>query len=168
MTDVTDWDLYEKMIQDMMRDAINELGERVEEVVKQYIQQDVYDFGDSYRTFYEPTGEFKESIKSVPLVSKPDSPEVLIGSHGGSMSYQPEKYTHGSIWSKNGTEYEEDVRNYLAEILAFNHSGDLFGNNVWFHGRDSYYYNALEHLKAGGWLNKEFKKILRSKGLVVK
>ena len=169
MSDVTDWDIYEKMIQDLVRDALNELGEKVEEVIKQYIQQDVYDFGDDKRKSYKPTGEFKESIKSVPLVSKPNNPEVLIGSHGGSMkTYEPENYIHGSIWGRNGTEYEEDVRNYLAEILAFNTSGDLFGTNRWWHNRDSYWYNALEHLKSGGWLNKEFKKILKSKGLDVK
>lgn len=170
MSDATNWKQYELMIQGIIRDALNELGEKVEEVVKGYIQRDVYDDGKAYRTTYEPTNQFKESFKKSDITKNPNNPEVLIKSDGkkSMTTYEPENFIHGSIYTKGGTEIEEDVRSYLAEILAFNHSGDLFGSGMWFHNRDSYYYGALDYLKSGGWLNKEFKKILRSKGLVVK
>ena len=167
MSDATNWNVFEKMIQESVRSALIELGELVNEKVKKNIERTVYDYGDRNREVYEPTGEFGKSFKSSDITLSPNNPEVLIKSDPSELhTYQPEKYVHGSIYA--GGTIEEDVREYLAEILAFNTSGDLFGQSEWWHDRDSYFYDTLEELKSGGWLGNTFKKLLRKRGLSVK
>ena len=156
MSDATKWSDFEKMIQMLVRDALNELGELVNDMVKKQIDEDVY---VNTPEVYDRTYEFRESYESVDVTKDGNNPEVFIRSDKGKMNYNKDLFQHGS---------DRDISEFLPEILAFNLSGDLFGSNQWWHNRDSYWNNVLDKLKAGGWLNKEFKRLLRKRGLSVK
>lgn len=169
MSDVTNWDLYEKMIQGLVRDALNELGELVNEKVRAQIDEDVYvgrnnqDYGYLRNNNHMPSYEFRESYESKDVTTNPNNPQVLIQSDPNKMSLDIHNFKHGSPYGD-----PRDIRAFLPEILAFNLSGDLFGEDMWWHNRESYFYNVLDKLKGGGWLNKTFKQLLRKRGLSVK
>lgn len=169
MSDVTNWANYEKMIQGLVRDALNELGELINEKVKAQIDEDVYikrnnqEYGYLRSNNNMPSYEFRESYESNDTTKSPNNPEVLIKSNPDKMTIDTKNFKHSSDYGR-----PKDIRHFLPEILAFNLSGDLFGENEWWHNRESFYYNALDKLKAGGWLNKTFKKLLRKRGLSVK
>ena len=159
MSDATKWSDFEKMIQEMVRSALNELGELVNDMVKKQIDEDVY---VNTPEVYNRTYEFRESFESVDVTKDVNNPEIFVRSNKNKMESRPEVFQHGSYYWRKGS----DVTDYLPEILAFNLSGDFFGGG-WWRNRDSYFYNVLDKLKAGGWLNKTFKQLLRKRGLKV-
>jgi hypothetical protein len=111
---------------------------------------------------YDRTYEFIDSWDTVD-VSKGRNAEVLIRSDKNFMHSEPNSFQHGSYYWRKGS----DIREILPEILAFNLSGDLFGDG-WWRRRTSYFDATLKELQASGWLSKTFKQLLRKRGLTVK
>ena len=167
MSDATLWKDYDEWIQCIIKDALIELGEIINDMVKKQIEEDVYDYGDARATMYTPSWDFYESYQSIDITKNPQTPEVLITSIGDEMELDAIRFRHGSEYKVNGTTVSTDVREYLSEILAFNLSGDLFGSNMWFHNRPSYFYNVLEKLESGGFVSKKFRALLKKRGLTI-
>jgi hypothetical protein len=160
MGNTTVWAQWDELVLNIIRESLVELGTMIEYKVKSNIDEHVY---VGQNEAYEPTYEFRESWDSVD-VSKGRDAEVLIRSSKNDMRNIPEKFQHGSYYWRNGS----DIREILPELLAFNLSGDFFGESQWWHNRTSYFDATLKELQASGWLSKTFKQLLRKRGLSVK
>jgi hypothetical protein len=160
MGDTTVWAQWDELILDIIRESLVELGTMIEHKVRDNIDNHVY-VGEP--EVYDRTYEFIDSWDTFDI-SKGRDAKVLIRSDKGMMENRPEIFQHGSNYWSKGT----DVRKYLPEILAFNLSGDFFGENQWYHNRVDYFEATLKELQASGWLNKTFKQLLRKRGLSVK
>ena len=55
MGDATVWKEYDDLIEGVVHDALIELGEIINEMVKDQIEEDVYDYGDTKATMYTPS-----------------------------------------------------------------------------------------------------------------
>jgi len=159
MGNTTVWAQWDELILSMIRESLVELGEMIEHKVRDNIDNHVY-VGEP--EVYDRTYEFIDSWDSVD-VSKGRNAEVLIRSDKNFMHSEPNSFTHGSYYWRKGS----DIREILPEILAFNLSGDLFGDG-WWRRRTSYFDATLKELQANGWLSKTFKQLLRKRGLTVK
>ena len=153
MSNATDWGQWEVLINTIIKEALIELGELIKEKVVGNIDEHVY---VGQNTIYEPTYEFRESWGSND-VSSGKNAEVLIKSDPSKMKWIKDLAQHGS---------SEDISEFLPEILAYNLSGDAMGEGWWQH-RTSYMDETLKGLKANGWLSKNFKSLLRKRGLTV-
>lgn len=164
MAEITQWSQLDNVLELILRDALNELGEMINDKMKAQIDYDVY---VGQNKVYEPTYEFRESYESKDVTKDKRNPEVLIKSNPDKMSLDSDNFVHGSNYSRRG----DDVRGVLDDILANNLSGNItkkwFGDGFWRH-RDSYFDNTLKALEVNGWLSKTFKQLLRKRGLVVK
>lgn len=158
---VDTWAGLETMINLVLIDALNEVGEYVAGKMKFYIDKDIYSYDP---TTYDRTGEFLESVVSDPAkIVRPGEIRVNVHHDVSKMSTDAENFTHGSMyWSPN------DIRSYLPEILAFNKSGDIFGENKSWHNRSNYWEDTLKALTATGELRQVLRTALRKRGLTVK
>ena len=161
MSDVTDWKVFEDFIKQSIYESLEELGELIKDKMVANIDEHVY---VGQNEIYKPTYEFRESWESH-VVQNGDNCEVEVKSNPDKMKADPDNFVHGSNYnSKYGN---KDISEYLPEILAFNLSGNIFGENKWWHNRSDYFAATMDDLKANGWLNKTFKRLLRKRGLTV-
>jgi hypothetical protein len=154
------WSGLDFMLTLILKEALVEVGEKVNNRMRYYIEQDVY---VGHNEVYKNTYQFLNAVTtSLPTIIR-DSVSVKVYIDPNKMQSDPENYTHGSPkWSPN------DIREYLPEILAFNTSGNLFGANQWWHNRDNYFYDTLNSLAKGGELRVWFMAALRARGIMCK
>ena len=139
--------------------ALKATGEKTKELVKEQIQQEVYNIPEGE---YERTGQLKDSMTSFPLESKGNVAEVKIAHDIESMTYNTEKFQHGSnYWNPN------DYREYVAETVHDGTSGNQFGVNKHWHEPKPYMDNAQKEMEDGKY--KQFMiESLRKQGINAK
>ena len=121
--------------------ALKATGEKTKELVKEQIQQEVYSIPEGE---YERTGQLKDSMTNFPLESKGNVAEVKIAHDIDSMTYDTEKFQHGSnYWEPN------DYRKYVAQTVHDGTSGSLFGVNKHWHEPKPYMDNAKKEMEDG-------------------
>jgi len=159
---VTTWGGLELVLNAILLDALNEVGEYVVGKMKFYIDKDIY--GHMTPQDYTRTGDFLDSVVQDPAkIVRPGEVRVTVRHDVNSMSLDEENYTHGSnYWNPT------DIRKYLPEILAFNGSGNLFGESQKWHSRSNYWTDTLDALTATGELRQVLRTALRKRGLTVK
>ena len=162
MAQITNWGMLEVVLQQILVDVLNEVGELVENRMRYYIDEDVY---LGHNRFYadgtgQPTYEFRKSVtRDTAKVVRNGEVRVKVYHDTKVMKSDPENFIHGSkYWSPN------DISTYLPEILAFNKNGRLFGANEI--ERDNYWYDTLDSLQKGGELRKWLMTALRKRGIV--
>lgn len=130
----------------VLAECMNEVGEKVETLMKQHVQTDVYDEGTRRgRNYYydgknEPTGQLQESVihSKAEISGKAVSTEVY--NDPDLMQNDPSTYLHGSnYWSTS------DVRDMLPYLINEGKTGGLFGP-VWENLKRPYISNTFEEL----------------------
>jgi len=148
-----------------MQQCITELIEKIEDVVKEHVETDVYDVGTSvgrenyYDDSGEPTGQLRDSIK-VEVIQEGMDVFFDIKNDPSIMDFDPDTFLHGSDYYSPA-----DVRSFLGNILNDGTSGGLFGGR-WQGLKRPYLTNADEELKRK--IPQWWKEALRKRGLDVK
>lgn len=165
---VSSWGQLENYLLQIIADCMNDVGEKVNKLLKEHVQTDVYDVGTQLnRNYYhdedvEPTGQLRDSIVN----SKPsvDGKKVQTEIYHDSnlMEYDAETYLHGSnYWSPN------DVRDMLPYLINEGKTGGLFGS-VWEKLKRPYMSNTYDELVSKDLVRKWMIEALKKRGLQVK
>lgn len=127
----------------MIRNAVEYMMQQIYDYNEKLINEEIY--ADYTPTVYQRTGQFAKAWKY--------EPTTKYGISGNSVDYQftydPSAMTYNSALGQHGTpdrnlvtgadlsaakEAWGDVRDYLADILYYGNTGDLFGDSsVWRH-----------------------------------
>jgi len=132
----------------VLSECMNEVGEKVETLMKQHVDIDVYKKGEDLgRNYYynhskppTPTGQLRDSIihSKAEISGKVVSTEVYNDPE--LMQNDPSTYLHGSNhWSTS------DVRDMLPYLINEGKTGGLFGP-VWENLKRPYISNTFEEL----------------------
>jgi hypothetical protein len=149
-----------------IKKALDEVGEKVNELLREHIDEDVYRAG--YQTNYyaygttQPTFDLRESVTTSNVKVSGNQAEVFIYHDKNKMRLDPDNFVHGSNYWRN-----RDIRDILPEIIEYGLSGDLFGKGWWQDPRP-YVQNTIDELKSQGKLKQWFKEALEKQGLKVK
>lgn len=125
---ITNESQFTQMYQEAVKNAVDYVVEKTLDKYGQFIERYVY---KGYKPVkYERTYEFKDSLTTEEV------PEKLGGAgriyqDTNKMTYNPEKYQHGSYISG-------DTRAELAKILYEGLTGTLFGDGAWRIARDAW------------------------------
>ena len=155
----------EKYLLQIIADVMNEVGQKVEEKLKEHVQKDVYDVGtdmgrsDYYNGTGEPTGQLKESV----VHSKPErrnnevSTEIYHDSNR--MNYDASTFLHGSNhFTPN------DVRDMLPYFINEGKTGGLFGA-AWENLKRPYLTNTFDEIVSKDLVKVWFVQGLKKRGL---
>jgi len=166
MSDIENWSDLDSLLRQAIGEAVVELGERVKNIMIEKIEEHVYNtyVPVAYERDRDGRG-FKDSITALEVDIGKHNPMVFVYSRGDKMSLDQDNFKHGSRYvGRDGGEEETDVRDNLADIIAFNLSGNLFGYGHW-RERENYFTDTLFELEHNGWLDRTFASILKSKGI---
>jgi hypothetical protein len=152
--EIEDKNALELILNGIIIDALNEVGDLVKKQMKINIQNDIYLANKP--DVYERTYQFIKSItKSVVIQSSSNMAETEVFSDPDKITFNADKLQHGST---------ESIAEYLPEILALNKSGLKFGDG-WWRYRDNYFEDTMIDLHKNGTLRKWFVDALRKRGI---
>lgn len=158
--EIDTWGVLEIYIENAVREALKEVGEKVNHRMREFIDRDVYDVNpnnyDGSKDTYETTYQLRESVTTSEVGHNPEGYEVEVYHDTEKIVYNGDLFQHGS---------SKDISEWIPEIIAFNKSGNLFGSNQWWHKRNSYFYDTLDNLKNSGELTIWFTTALSKYGL---
>ncbi len=158
----------------ILADCLNEVSKKVEDLLKEHVQEDVYDVGSRIpngdkqgRQYYyngtkKPTGQLKESVTSTEVQIVGNEVTTKIHHDPNAMEYDAPTYLHGSSFYDPG-----DVREMLPYLINEGKTGDLFGE-VWHKLRRPYMTNTYNELISQDLVRKWMIIALKSRGLNVK
>lgn len=152
-----------KLLIPIIRDALAEVGIKVNQLMKENVDKYVYRAG-SQTNYYangtmQPTFELRDSIKTDKAIVKGNEAEVRVYHDSDFMSVEPDEFIHGSNYWKT-----YDIRDILPEIVNYGLSGDFFGSGWWQKPRP-YYDMTVEELVAQGKLKLWFIQALKKRGI---
>ena len=148
---------YEKHINKLLKDSMEEVGAEVEKVLRDRIEKDVYSVYDPKE--YERTRELKNSVMHTQAKDVGGNVVVEVG-HDTDMIRAYEPNQHMSI---DG----QDVSEYLPRWINDGTIGNAYGLGKWTDARP-YMDNTKEQIKNDNILENELKKSLRKRGVNVK
>lgn len=161
---------YESLEQHLLKiiaDSMNDVAKRVEDLLKQHVQTDVYNVGTSMgRKYYyndtkQPTGQLKESVISTKPETKKNEVSSKIHHDSDKMEFKPDSYLHGSNFYK-----PKDVRDWLPYLINEGKTGDLFGS-MWANLRRPYITNTYDELVSKDLIRKWMIEALKKRGLKI-
>lgn len=143
------------ILHDISKKVVQNVSQMIVQEVKRQIDENVYIHG---RNFYargskRPTYEFRESWKNE-IEDSGSSITGIISQNYQMMNLDSENFIHGSLFYK-----DEDIREYLSEIINEGKSGPLFGNGFWRQPRP-FWDEAMKIFEDGTidkWIREEFK-----------
>jgi hypothetical protein len=147
----------ENYLMKCIKNALDEVGEKVNELLREHVDDDVYKVG--YKANYyaygdsQPTFDLRESVTTSDVKTNGNQSEVSIFHDKNKMRFEPDNFIHGSRYWKDGT---TDIREYLPMIVDMGLSGDLFGSG-WWQDERPYFRNTLAELRDNGKLKQWFK-----------
>jgi hypothetical protein len=154
-----------KILMPIIKDALAEVGDKVNELMQNRVDVDVYMAGRQTNYYangtMQPTFGLRDSITTSQVKSSGNTAEVTVYHDSDKMQFDPDSFIHGSRYWKDGT---TDIRDILPEIVAFGLSGDLFGSG-WWQDERPYYQNTLKELKEQGKLRQWFIEALKKRGI---
>ena len=160
-------DQLESYLLKIIADCMNEVGEKVNELLREHVQTDVYDVGtqlgrnDYYDGSSEPTGQLRDSIVNSTPKIKGNEVTTKISHDSQLMEYDAGTFLHGSnYWSPN------DVRNMLPYFINEGQTGGLFGA-VWENLKRPYMTNTYDELVSQSLVKKWMSEALRHRGFTV-
>jgi hypothetical protein len=165
MATANSWDEITKLLIPIIKDCVQEVGDKVNELLREHVDKDVYQAG--YQANYyangtmQPTFGLRDSITTSTLKISGNEVTTEIYHDSDKMELDPDNFIHGSRYWKHGT---TDIRDILPEIVAFGLSGDLFGSGWWQNPRP-YFQNTLQELKEQGKLRQWFIEALKKRGI---
>ena len=121
--------------------ALDYAMEKLLEQLKINIEKIVYGAGSP--NYYERTMEFLNSWETSKPIIKGNIVESELFQNTFAMQSDPDNFTHGSYWYTNN-----DVREFMAEIIFEGLSGPMFGTGFWSVARDAWT-PTLIHLENG-------------------
>lgn len=141
----------------LLKDSMEEVGVKVEKVLRDRIDEDVYSAYNNPDMSYERTRELKNSVTHTHPKEEDGQIVVKVG-HDTSLinPYSPNQ--HMSV------EDGSDVSNYLPQWINDGTIGNIFGEGVWTKPRP-YMDNTKEEIKNNNILEKELKKGLKKRGV---
>ena len=105
--------------------SINELIEKIENVIKEHVNTDVYAVGGGREYYHdgsaEPTGQLRDSIK-VDIVQEGMSIYFDVTNDPTIMKSDPDTFLHGSNYYS-----PSDVSGFLGKLINNGDTGNLFG-----------------------------------------
>jgi hypothetical protein len=142
------------------RIMIDELGEKLLEKLKEFIQTEVYDAGTPqwYHRFGE-SGGFLGSWQKEDVSGFGQTITSRIDQDINKMELDPESFVHGSLY----WDVTEDVRDLLAEIINEGKSGPLFGNGFWRQPRQ--FWEPMMQFLTSGQADTVFESIMTAHGI---
>ena len=147
--------------------ALDEVGEKVNELLREHVDDDVYKKGYQTKEYAygtsQPTFTLRESITTSDVQTKGNEAQVSVYHDKNKMAFDPDNFVHGSRYWRDGT---TDIRDYLPMIIDMGLSGDLFGSG-WWQDERPYFRNTLAELRDNGKLKQWFKEALVRQGLKV-
>jgi len=166
MATANNWNQLEQILMKIIKEVIEEVGYKVNELMRENIDKYVYQAG-SQANYYadgtgQPTFELRDSIRSSKAKVSGNSAEVNVYHDSDFMTVEPDDFVHGSNYWKT-----YDIRDLLPEIINYGLSGDFFGSGWWQKPRP-YYDKTLEDLRDKGQLRQWFIEGLKKRGLKVK
>ena len=157
----------EKYLLKVLADCMNEVGGKVDDLLKEHVQKDVYDVGTSLgRDYYHngsssPTGQLRDSVTHSKPTTSGNEVSTEVHHDSSQMDYNPDTYLHGSnYWSPN------DVRDMLPYLIDSGNTGGLFGS-VWEGLRRPYFTNTYNELVSKDLVKKWMMEALKKRGLNV-
>ena len=147
---------------------MNEVGSKVQELMKDHVQSDVYDVGTKLgRKYYhdgknQPTGQLEASVIHTDPETKGNEVSVSIHNDASLMEFDSMTYLHGSTrWTPN------DVREMLPYFINEGVTGSLFGP-VWEKLKRPYISNTFDELVEKDLVAKWMKEALKKRGITCK
>jgi hypothetical protein len=161
---ITSWLQLEQVLLQIIVDCMNEVAQKVVQLLKDNVDKHVYDVGTAMgREYYyagskRPTGQLRDSVvKSDPEV-KGNVIESKVYHDADLMDYEPETYLHGSNYYS-----PSDVRELLPLFINEGLTGGLFGEK-WAGLKRAYMSITKEELK-DGLLDQWMVEALRKRGI---
>lgn len=165
---VKDLNELNKVLINIVKEVVDEVGEKVNQLMKEHVDSDVYRKGFRTNSYAygtsQPTYGLRDSITTTNSNINGNEVSTKIYHDKNKMIFDPDNFVHGSRYWKDGT---TDIRDILPEIVTFGLSGDLFGSG-WWQDERPYYQNTLKDLKDKGLLRKWFIEGLKAKGIDVR
>lgn len=147
----------EKVLKLIAKNALEDTGEKLVEDVKGSVDKVVY---EPYEPSYERTYELRDKISSKDAIENGNDIEVEISHDIDEMSYNTNKYQHGSkYWEP------EDYREYTPYTVHEGLSGTLFGDKGYWRTPRRYMTHAKEKIESEKKHIKIMKQKLNEKGI---
>jgi hypothetical protein len=148
--------------------AMSEVGDKVTEVLKEHVDEDVYmqGAGANYyaRGTMQPTFDLRESVTAGPIKVTSNTVSINVFNESTKMELDIKNFVHGSkYWAKG----PDDIRSILPMIIEYGQSGPFFGFNWWMEPRP-YYHIAIADLAAHKQHVDITEKVLKGFGFKVK
>lgn len=161
-----DMNQMQKYILNILKEVVEKVGERVNKLAREHVDNDVYKKGNqtnyyAYGTM-QPTYGLRELLTTDEVKINGNEVSTKIYHDSNKMISDPDNFVHGSnYW------HMQDIRDILPEIVEYGLSGDFFGSNQWWQDPRPYMQNTIKELQQSGKLRQFFVEELRSKGFTV-
>jgi hypothetical protein len=117
---ITDLSQLNEYLLQIIADCMNEVAQKVENLMKEHVETDVYSYDHS---FYERTGQLRDSITYTDPVQNGNEIVSEIGNDTSQITSDPKHFIHGSkYWTPN------NVSDMLPYLINEGHTGDFFGS----------------------------------------
>ena len=163
---ITSWSQLEQVLLQAIVDSMNEVAQKVVQLLKDNIDKHVYDVGTAMgREYYHagskrPTGQLRDSVvKSEPAI-RGSAIESRIYHDTGLMDYEPDTFLHGSNYYS-----PSDVREFLPLLINEGLTGGLFGDK--WAGLKRAYMSITKQELSDGLLDRWMAEALKKRGLSV-
>lgn len=165
---ISSFDQLEKILIPIIKECLEEIGNKANEVLREHIDKDVYQAGRQTNYYAygtsQPTFTLRDSITTSKVKTNGNLSEISIYHDKNKMDFDPDNFIHGSRYWKDGV---TDIRDILPMIINDGLSGNLFGEGWWQNPRP-YWSNALIELQQQGKIREWFIQALKKRGINAK
>ena len=142
MPEFSSYSQIEPILLKILMDAISEVGDRANKLLREHVVSDVYNIGDSMGIeSYKRTGDLESSVTTSNVKVYGNELEVQVFHDPDKMEYDPENFIHGSRYFE-----PNDVREMLPYLIDQGKTGGMFGNK-WKDLMRPYMSNTIAELK---------------------
>lgn len=152
------WGELEKQLDAKIQIALRSLGEDVVNVMREKVEEHVY--MDNPKV-YDRTGNFADSVMATKLkpFGKGHRLNVEHNIKFLRLYNDPDNFIYGSHYNRKYN-YNDDISEWLPEILAYNKSGNFFGANQAWHNRENYFEETWNIVEKDNWIEDRMRKYL--------
>jgi len=166
MTQINSFKQLEQVLLQKIADALNEVAQKAEKLLKEHVETDVYDVGTGigrehyYDSSKKPTGQLRDSVVHSNPEVKGGEITAKVYHDKDLMEFEPDTYLHGSHYFS-----PEDVREMLPYFIDSGSTGSIFGPK-WKGLMRPYFSNTKKEIEEG-LLTKWWVEALNKRGIQV-